>query len=294
MGFSPKTVDQRPQQTGYAVRTAAIPGSNPRSWYYLLRDLDPAANRYRALVFGVDDYDDEDRAFDPDDDISALHYSIARLRLADTVEFAFSFHSREHKWEALRGSILKGIVLQSDIQGFLSHPRKRIEYVRQCHQGWPGWTYDFVETSNSMAGLAIDWSTMTATYPPGMTGEQKDSVGSWLTHEYNPQTGRLARFQREWLGRIVDRYRTSRTKLIFVRLARGPIPRPDYLVKKLSSSIRELAGRPNVVLAPEHLFDALERPENFKDALHLNKDGVEKFSAGLADEVAHILGPAAR
>ncbi len=127
-----------------------------------------------------------------------------------------------------------------------------------------------------------------------MTGEQKDSVGSWLTHEYNPQTGRLARFQREWLGRIVDRYRTSRTKLIFVRLARGPIPRPDYLVKKLSSSIRELAGRPNVVLAPEHLFDALERPENFKDALHLNKDGVEKFSAGLADEVAHILGPAAR
>jgi hypothetical protein len=39
MGYSPKGVDQRPLHTGYVIRTAGMPGSNPRSWYYVLRDL---------------------------------------------------------------------------------------------------------------------------------------------------------------------------------------------------------------------------------------------------------------
>jgi len=291
MGYVPKVVDLRPRQTGYVVRTAGVAGSDPRAWYYMLRDLDPTARRYRAIVFGIDDYDDEDEAFHPDDDIRALHYCIARLRLGDAIEFAQSFHSREIQWEAFRGAVLKGIALQSDLQAFLSHPLKRIAYIRLCHQGWPDWTYNYVETSRNMAGLQIDWSTLTAMYPPGMTQEQKDTVRGWLLHEPNPQTGRLAHFLRTWLGRIAGRYRESRTKIIFVRLPRGPIPRPDYLVKKRSSSIRELASRPNVILVDEQFFDCLEHPELFKDALHLNRDGVERFSTMLADEVARVLGP---
>jgi|SRR5580658_1057879 hypothetical protein len=291
MGYVPKVVDLRPQQTGYRIRTAGVAGSDPRLWYYMLRDLDPTARRYRAIVIGVDDYDDEDRAFNPDDNIGALHYCITRLRWSDAIEFAQSFHSREFQWEAFRGAVLKGIALQSDIQAFLSHPLKRIAYVRLCHRGWPDWTYDYVESSRSMAGLRIDWSKLEATYPPGMTEEQKQTARDWLIHEPNPQTGRLAHFFRTWLGRIADRYRESRTKIIFVRLPRGPIPRPDYLVKKRSSSIRELASRPNVILANEHLFDCLERPELFKDAVHLNRDGIDLFSPMIADEVARILGP---
>jgi hypothetical protein len=291
MGFMPRIVDQRPQQTGYAFRTAGVAGSDPRSWYYLLRDLDPTARRYRAIVFGVDDYDDEDRLFTPDDDIRALHYCIARLRWTDTIDFALSFHSREVQWEAFRGALLKGIALQSDIQAFLAHPLKRIAYVRLCHQGWAGWTYNFVESSSSMAGLQIDWPTLTATYPPGMTEVQKDTVHNWLLARPAPQTGRVAQYFRTWLGRTADRYRTSRTKIVFIRLPRGPIPRPDNLVKKRSSSIRELAARPNVILADEHLFDSLEHPEFFKDAMHMNRDGLDRFSPMLADEVARILGP---
>ena len=290
-GFMPRIVDQRPQQTGYAVRTAGVAGSDPRTWYYLLRDLDPTARRYRAIVLGVNDYDDEDTAFHQDDDIRALHYCIGRLRLSDTLEFARSFHSREVQWEAFRGALLKGIALQSDLQAFLSHPLKRLAYIRLCHRSWPDWTYDYVESPRNMVGLQIDWATLKATYPPEMTTEQKDSVHNWLLYETFPQSGRLAQFRRAWLGRIADRYRASRTKIIFVRLARGPLVRPDYLVKKRSHTIRDLASNPNVVLANEHLFDVLEHPEFFKDAMHMNRDGVDKFSTMLADEVARILGP---
>jgi hypothetical protein len=63
----------------------------------MLRDLDPTAQRYRAVVLGVDDYDDEDRAFGSEDDVRDLHYVIARLRFSDAVEFARSFRDRNSR-----------------------------------------------------------------------------------------------------------------------------------------------------------------------------------------------------
>ena len=44
-------------------------------------------------------------------------------------------------------------------------------------------------------------------------------------------------------------------------------------MQKKSSSIREFAARPGVLLVDEHAFDSLERPELFKDAFHLNNAG---------------------
>jgi hypothetical protein len=67
------------------------------------------------------------------------------------------------------------------------------------------------------------------------------------------------------------------------------VPRPDHLSRKLSSSIRELASRPNVILTDEHAFESLEHPELFRDAMHLNRDGIVRFSAMLEDEITRTL-----
>jgi hypothetical protein len=255
----------------------------------MIRDLDPAARRYKALVFGVDDYDDEDRYYNPNDDIRALHYVIARLRLTDIFEFARSFDSRDLQIAALRGGLLKGIIFQSDLQEFLTNPKKRLAYVRQCDRDWASWVYEYQETASSMAGLQIDWATLKITFPPGLNDDQRETVKSFLAHEPDPQIGRLAAFQRTWYGRIIDRYRGSPTKIVFLRLARGPIPRPANLTHKLSSSIREFASRPNVILMDEHAFESLEHPELFRDALHLNREGVKRFSYMLEDEINKVL-----
>jgi hypothetical protein len=144
-----------------------------------------------------------------------------------------------------------------------------------------------------MAGLQIDWSTLKIAFPPGLNEDQRETTKAFLAHPPDPQIGRLAKFQRTWYGRIIDRYRESPTKIIFVRLARGPVPRPDGLTHKLSSSIREFASRPNVILMDEHAFESLEHPELFRDALHLNREGIKKFSYMLEDEITKVLdGPA--
>jgi lysophospholipase L1-like esterase len=74
-------------------------------------------------------------------------------------------------------------------------------------------------------------------------------------------------------------------------MARGPFVRPANLVQKKSAVIREFAKRPNVYLVNEHAFDSLERPELFKDGLHLNLQGATLFAPMLVREVGAILGP---
>ena len=287
--YAPRLSNEITSKTGYVFRHAGVAGSDARAWYYMLRDLDPTAQRYRALIFGVNDYDDEDQLFNPNDDVRALHYVIARLRWSDVFGFAGSFDQRALKWEALRGGALKGIIYQADFRAFLSDPMKRIRYVQLCRTGYEGWTYNYLETDHSMAGLEIDWKAWTVKFPSGADEDQKETVQSYLMRQPAPQTGRNAAFRRLWFGRIMDRYRGSRTRIIFVRLPRGAIPRPDGLYHPLSSSIREFASRPNVLLCDEHAFDSLERPELFKDALHLNRAGIARFSPMLAERIAAML-----
>ncbi|HEV2446578.1 MAG TPA: hypothetical protein VGS58_11670 [Candidatus Sulfopaludibacter sp.] len=289
--YYPRIANQLMAETGLVFRSAGVPGSNPQSWYYMLRDLDPTSSRYRAIMIGVDDYDDEDGAFEPDTDIRALHFAIVRLRFSDALDFARSFHGFALQFQAFRGAILKGMVLQSDILAFLSHPEKRIADVHLQHSGFEEWTYNYIESDHSLAGLQIDWKTMTATYPPGADWLQRETVKNWSLHGPDPADyrGRLRAFRLTWLGRIIDRYRNSRTKIIFVRLPRGPIPRPAYLDARPTSSIRELTRRPNVLLCDEHAFEPLEHPELFKDGLHLNLEGSTRFSHMLANEVKRLL-----
>ena len=292
--YSPRLANELTAKTGYVFRHAGVAGTDVRSWYYMIRDLDPAARRYRAIVFGVRDYDDEDEYFTPDDDIRALHYAVARLRWSDVPGFALSFHSPKLKWEALRGASLKGIVYQSDLLAFLAKPKERIRLARIEHLKYEQWTYGYVETPRSLEGLRIDWSTWKATFPPGLDQDQQDTVNRDLMREPAPQTGRLAAFRRAWYGRIIDRYRGSRTKIIFVRLPRAPIPRPGGLVRKKSSTIRDFASLPNVLLCDEHAFDSLERPELYRDAMHLNRAGIARFSPMLAEDISRMLGSAGR
>ena len=291
MAFSPKTLDRQGLSKQYELRAAGIAGSNARVWYYMLRDLDPTRRRYRAVVIALDDYDDEDRAGDPADDIAELHYVIARLRLSDVWTFAHSFDDPKLVRQALRDTILKGLVFQQDVRAFLADPLHRFEYVELCDQGYAGWTYDFLETTKNLAGLRIDWSNLEVTFPPGTDDEQRATVKSFLAHTPDLQTGRLAAYRRLWLGRIVDLYQGSDTKIILLRLPRGPIPRPDSLAVKSKGATRQLARRPNVLLADEHAFDSVEHPEFFKDGMHLNREGIDRFSVLLEKEVARLLGP---
>src|ERR1700761_8968219 len=67
-GIVPKIANALSGETGYVFRSAGVAGTDARSWYYMLSDLDPDANRYSAIALGVDNYSDQDIPSEPDID----------------------------------------------------------------------------------------------------------------------------------------------------------------------------------------------------------------------------------
>src|SRR5438552_10239093 len=144
MGFLPRYGNELTPGTGYTFASIATPGTTPRCWYYMLRDVDPSRQRYAALVIPAYDYDDEEIFENSADRISDLHYLIARLRWTDLVEFSGSYHDPVLKWEAARGILLNGFVYKADFQDFLRHPASRLEKVKQSQRDSHIWFYEYV------------------------------------------------------------------------------------------------------------------------------------------------------
>ena len=296
LAYYPRVSAEVENETGILLRNAGVAGSSARVWYYMLRDLDPTASRYRAIVISANQYDDIDDGFSPADDLRTVHYVAARLRLTDIPQFVASFHDPAARWQAFRDSFFCGLAFQQDALAFLSKPSARVTKVNQTNNGYPHWTYDFVETSRNMAGVQIDWKANKALFPPEMDQNQKDTVNNFTLRQPADQAGVLAAYRREWFGRIIDRYRGSRTKIIFTALPRGPYVRPPEFTpppaKPYSSVMREFARQPNILIVDERAFQSLEHPELFKDGLHLNDAGCRQFSVLLSREVARLLATA--
>ena len=258
-GFSPRVADRR--QPAFRFLNAAVPGSTPRCWYYLLRDLDPKPGRFKTIVLPVEAYEDEDGGWEWADRTLDLNFLAARLRLSDTVTVTSSFHAADTRWSALLVCLWKGLLLREDLQAFLAHPDSRIQKAALYRASAAEWAYNY-------------------------DGNAKDLVGSVLRDPSlrppSPQTGLYAAYRREWFGRIISRYRGSGTSIVFLRLPRGPVP-PSVRHAREASSIREFAG---VTVLPENLFNRLEGPEYFFDELHLNARGRQWFSTELADVLA--------
>jgi hypothetical protein len=195
------------------------------------------------------------------------------------------------RWTALRGAILKGTALQADVHDFLLHPRERIALVNLNRKGWAGWTYDYDDEERSMAGVSVNWKTRLITLPPGTEPTYRQIFDQTLLRKPAPPNGMVREYSLQWIGRIVDRYRDSPTRIVFIRLPRGPIAPLSDVPLNPQSSLRQFAKRPRVYIGDPMRYAQLERPDYFKDPLHLNRPGAHEFSTMLVDEVRELIGP---
>jgi hypothetical protein len=289
MGFRARAANELEAGTGYRFATIAMPGSTPRVWYYMLRDVDPAARRYAAILIGVDDYDDEDYADLSNRELD-IRYVTPLLGWADVLPFAASYPEWRTRWEAGRAALFKGYAYRADFQDFLAHHKYRMKQVAVARDEAALFRYNLAWSSNDVTGLSVDWKAWTIHFPEGSTESQRRIFTEVLMRESAEQTGLRGKYLREWYGRIVDRYRGSRTRIVFLRLPRGPVVRP-VLVARKSATARELAAaNPQVRLIGEHAFDSLEQTRFFGDPLHLNQAGSQEFSHMAAREAASVLG----
>jgi hypothetical protein len=274
--------------TGYRFFTIAVPGTTPRCWYYMLRAADPDARRYAAIVVPFDTYDDRNWEDFRDREMD-MRYLAPLVSFRDLFDFAFSYPAWPLRGQAAATVLFKGLIYREDFQDFLVRHKERMTVLHDLQSRRSGWRYDAPWDTLSLAGIAVDWNARTVRLPEYLSPQKSAAVREVLLTDQPPRTREFADYRRKWFGKIVEHYRGSRTRLIFLRLARGPVVRPG-LVTDGTSTIRDFGAHGQAVLLPEHRFDELERPELFGDALHMNQQGAVEFSGLLAQEVARVLG----
>ncbi len=265
---------------------AGIPGTTPRVWDVFTRALDPQASRYRAVVIAVDTYSDDDSAIgseDNDDRLADLHYVALRATPEESERIALSFGPLDEKLEAFVELGLRAPLLRDDVQTLLGDPLRRYDALRTP---LPDLAASRARSS-SLAGLHADYHTQTiAPNPAFFSSDALARLRFQIFHVAQPSDA-YARYRREWVAPIVERYRERGVPVLFVRIPARPIhaappPPPSGTLPAMRDTLG--AG-----LLPQEPYVALERPALFSDAEHLDRAGAARFSAQLGSDVAFAI-----
>ena len=286
-GFSARKATEAARDTLH-FWNLGVPGSSPRTWYYLLRDGDPNHNRFKAIAIGIDHYSDQDGAENVANRLADLNYVIGRLRLTDCWDFAQSFSLPGRRREVLTGCFFKAIPLRRDVQNLLAGAKARFVAAKDWRNNGHGYIDGYGGKPEDLTGLTADVAKRTLQFPPGVKDWQTSSAQATVFPADVPVTGELTAYRQLWLGRILDLYKDSPTQIIFLEVPRAPLPTPE--LKATPLFIRSAMKRARVTVLPAETFRDLEHPEVFADGLHLNHVGRPLFSARVGEKVAEIVG----
>jgi len=281
------------QSSPYTFFNAAVPGTTPRVWYYLLRQLDDPGQRLAAVVLMLTSYHDDGQELlaDRDSDIAYLH---PLLGSADLADFPWTFASAANRVRALEAILLKGMFYSADLRDFLADPMRRVYNVTGWRRHGYDWIHAYPGRAASLAGLAFDPGSGRLTLPPGRGEEQTSLLPAYAERfqrlrKAAPENAAAAAYRRLWIGRIAALCRQAQVRLFVYRIPRGPL---DYLAPPddtPSGALARLEQAGMVEVLPAATFTALERPAFFFDRLHLNRTGRQRFSTMLAQSVLQRL-----
>ena len=268
---------------GLRFINAAVAGTTPRCWTVFVRAIDPRAARFRAIVIPVDTYADDDSAIgsvDGDDHYFDLHYVVFSATFPEIARIAASFPEADRRANAFFDLSLRGPLLREDIQNFATDPAARIAALTRPNGGAPRLR------DESLAGLRVDFARNTLVEPESFPPADVPALERQVLYAGRPSPG-YANYRREWLGAIVERYRSTATRVIFVRIPTRPAHRSQ---PPPPSGTIAAFGAEGARIVPQARYVALERPDLFADAEHLNGAGARAFSALLGADVARVLG----
>ena len=212
-----------------------------------------------------------------------------RLGLDDCIDFSLSMHSFSVRQRAFLGCLFRGIELRNDVQKFLANPPSRMARAADSQEKGLGYRLDYTGKPQSLRGLSVDWQRRTIHFPDGLDDAVRVEAAKFLLPESVPNTGALARYRRRWIGNILDLYKNSPTRLIFLQLPRGPLINPYAVADRAERFVDLAASRPRVTVLPPDTLADLERPELFADGLHLNYLGRPVFSERVAKKTEEVL-----
>jgi len=290
-GFSQQLADQATQGSGLHFLNAAIPGTDLRAWYYLLRRIDPQADRFAAVVVQV--------SYDPGEPVGVqadypldIAYLTPLLGLRDVADFPGTFDDRALAERARRAILFPAQPLRDDIAAFLSAPKERFRHLRKWRKYFVSSALQYRGRDQALPDLALDPNTLQPTDWGSDEAKLKPVLSNYFASlRERPSKSTQAsneRYFRQWLSRIAEPYRAHGIPVIVMSIPRGPwhaaLPPPQP-----TGAVADLIAAGTLMALPGDSFADLEQPRYFFDSLHMNRAGRERFSPALAKQVAAVL-----
>jgi hypothetical protein len=218
--------------------------------------------------------------FDPLSDLALIH---PLLGFADLPTLAGTFPSRTGQEEALKAVLLRGYFYKADLADLLARPWSRVHAVKLAWQHGFEYVRNYPGRSPSLTGLTFDPASGALFIPGGLPAIQTSLLPSYAA-QLRAGGDRLlpADYRRQWFGRIADICAQAGIRLFVYRIPRGPLHYLASADERPIGVLREMRDAGRIRLLPAAMFDELERPDYFFDALHMNNAGCAIFSARFA------------
>jgi len=292
-GFSARVADASIAPGQIHFINGSVPGTSLRVWNYLLREVDPEATRFAAIVMMVD-YEPGRVPLDLNDYPLDTSYLTPLLRLSDLDEYSSSFGSASLRAQAARAILLPLQALHEDLLAFAREPFLRIRNIVKVRPGWLQSIEGYTGHAEALPQFEIDpvtreprdWSAIDPALRSRLEGYFRA-----LSHSAVDPGREKANdaYQNLWLGRIVDRYQKSGVPVIAFAVPRGPWQRTLVPVAPVRGTLAALRDAQRIVLLPGDAFIELEQPQYFFDTLHMNRVGREQFSSLFAHAIAPLV-----
>lgn len=291
-GFSWPIADATVDDKQLHFVNGAVAGTTPRLWNYLLREVDPHADRYAAIVLMVD-YD-LSRSNTPFSDYPLdTSYAAPLLRIGDLLDYPASFADANLRERARRAILLPMQAMREDFLDLVSHPVRRKEEVTKGRPAWISATAVYPGHAEALPDLPIDpntgmpsdWGMDEPTLKPKLEPYLRDLRSS---ADAELQAANIE-YQRDWVGRIAKRYHARGVPVIVFNVPRGPWHGALAPSPQPNSALLELNRAGAIALLPGNAFVQFEKPQYFFDTLHMNHAGRQAFSVLIAQKIATLL-----
>jgi hypothetical protein len=278
-GFSTNVANELGSTAGLKFVSLAEPAASANTWYYMVRDVDPATRRYSAIVipYGV--------GYEPNSaDPLRISMTAPLLGYGDCFQFASGFQRWSGRFRAFTACMLRGSAYQDDVVDLLEHPIARIRSLHgeaarmHSREIYKGRDYDLVGTS-------YDSTTGHVTFAEKLTEAQRLAFRKSLIQPSQSEVEYSLKLQREWIPRIINRYSKSPTSIVLTPVPRGPFVELSAFFRGYASVLPSSVIQRAAFSVPERTFDFLEKPEYYFDAFHLNAKGRQRFTETLVSQL---------
>lgn len=261
-------------------------------WNYLLRKVDPDAQRFAAVALMID-YDAASNKNDLGNYPLDTNYALPLLGIGDLIDYPDSFSDPSQRERARRAILFPLQALHDDARDLLLHPWQRRLDITAGRRGWLDAVihYEGHETAlpdlhfDQSTGLPSDWGPHEAEIRPTLEPYFRQLQRS----ASNALQAANAQYREEWVGRIASRYGKNHIPVIVFVVPRGPWQHELMPTPKPEGAIADLVARGEILAVPGDAFVDLEEPQYFFDILHMNHAGRERFSRAFAERVAPMV-----